>query len=72
LTDLIRAKQAGRKIQAPASPKTTNVVSLLDALRESAGQKPKAKAKPAASKPTAAKAPKSGAKAPATSRRKAS
>lgn len=40
LADLIKAKQAGRKIKAPATPKATNVVSLLDALRESAGQKP--------------------------------
>jgi DNA end-binding protein Ku len=56
LTDLIKAKQAGRKIKAPAAPKATNVASLLDALRESAGQKPKAtKAKPAARKSAAAK-----------------
>lgn len=48
LADLIRAKREGRKIKAPAAPKTRNVVSLLDALRESAGKKtaPKTKAAP--------------------------
>lgn len=38
LEDLIKAKQAGRKIKPPAQPKSTKVVSLLDALRESAGK----------------------------------
>jgi DNA end-binding protein Ku len=38
LEDLIKAKQAGRKIKPPPAPKSTKVVSLLDALRESAGK----------------------------------
>jgi DNA end-binding protein Ku len=56
LQDLIQAKLEGRKIKAPAQPKSTNVVNLLDALRESAGKaekpskasrkKPTAKARP--------------------------
>ena len=51
LTELIKAKQAGRKIQAPVQKTQPNVVSLLDALRESAGATSKAKAaKPAAKK----------------------
>ncbi len=69
LTDLIKAKQAGRQIKAPAPPKKGNVVSLLDALRESAG-KAAPPSKPAKQAAKSKSAPKRAAKAPA--RRKAS
>jgi DNA end-binding protein Ku len=43
LAELVKAKQEGREIKAPPPPQETKVVSLLDALRESAkaGGKPK-------------------------------
>lgn len=46
LKDLIRAKQEGKPIEPKPRPKQGNVVSLLEALRESAGvgKKPRAKA----------------------------
>lgn len=53
LKELIRAKQAGEPIKAKPQPKATNVVSLLEALRESAGVEGKTAAKPKA-KPKAA------------------
>ena len=36
LAEVVRAKQAGESVKARAPAKTTNVVSLIDALRESA------------------------------------
>lgn len=45
LVEVVKAKQAGRKIPARASrPRGDNVVDLLDALRRSAGAAPKGKA----------------------------
>jgi DNA end-binding protein Ku len=70
LAELIKAKQEGRKIEAPPAPKATNVVSLLDALRESAGQK-RETAKPAARKTSTAKSGKSAKPAAKAPRRKA-
>jgi DNA end-binding protein Ku len=51
LADLVKAKMEGRKIEAPKRAKQGNVVSLMDALRESAraagkGKAAKAKAAP--------------------------
>lgn len=46
LKELIRAKQAGETIKPKPRPKESNVVSLLEALRESAGVEKKAPAKP--------------------------
>jgi DNA end-binding protein Ku len=37
LAELVRAKQEGRKIQAPKLPQSTKVVDLMEALRRSAG-----------------------------------
>jgi DNA end-binding protein Ku len=48
LTELVKAKIAGREFKAPKPPKTTKVVDLMDALRKSAqasGGKPPAKSK---------------------------
>jgi DNA end-binding protein Ku len=59
LKELIRAKQAGETIKPKPQPKPSNVVSLLEALRESAGvaaKPPKAKPKSAAKGKPAAKA----------------
>lgn len=61
LAELVKAKMEGRPIEKPAEPEPTNVVSLMDALRQSAGAAGKApKKQPAASKAgrtkTAAKA----------------
>lgn len=39
LTELVRAKQEGRPIEAPKKPASTNVVDLMEALRQSAGVK---------------------------------
>ncbi len=46
LAEVVRAKQAGEPVKARAPAKATNVVSLIDALRQSAGGKisPAAKA----------------------------
>ncbi len=75
---LIKAKQAGKPVQAPKAAKPSNVVNLMDALRESLGRGAQAAAparkQPAAKKPAGrkaaapAKAGKPAAKAP---RRKA-
>lgn len=37
VADLIRAKQAGRPIQVSQTPRTSNVINLMDALRRSLG-----------------------------------
>jgi DNA end-binding protein Ku len=68
LVELLKAKQQGREIEAPAAPKPSNVVSLMDALRRSIdGDKGAAKAetapKPAPKPP--AKAKTTGADKPA-------
>ena len=57
LRALIKEKQKGkgRKVSAPDEPADTNVVDLMEALRNSLGKAP-AKAKPAAKKAPAAKA----------------
>ncbi|BBK41127.1 non-homologous end joining protein Ku [Allostella vacuolata] len=68
LAELIRAKKDGKPMPKPVERKAPNVVSLLDALRESAGAARKATGKkPAAKKPAARKATarKTAAKAPA-------
>jgi DNA end-binding protein Ku len=65
LRELIKAKEKGATVKAPAEPKSAEVVDLMEALKRSLGQspagerrKPAAKAgakKPAARKPTAKK-----------------
>ena len=47
LTDLIKAKQAGKPAPKPSEPRPSNVINLMDALRrsvkaEQTGSKPKA------------------------------
>ena len=51
LADLVRAKQQGKPIKPKAAVASTNVVDLMEALRQSAGVKPAAK-KPGAKKAT--------------------
>ncbi|MBS3651181.1 Ku protein [Pseudaminobacter sp. 19-2017] len=69
LAELVKAKIEGRKIEAPKPPKSTKVIDLMEALRQSAG----AAAKKAPAK-TAAKARSAGKEKPrhAPARRKAS
>jgi DNA end-binding protein Ku len=69
LAELVKAKIEGRKIEAPKPPKSTKVVDLMEALRQSAS----AAAKKAPAK-TAAKARSAGKEKPkhAPARRKAS
>jgi DNA end-binding protein Ku len=68
LKDLIRQKQSGKPIERPQEPKRSNVVNLMDALRQSLEQdKGVVRKKPAAPSSTHRRAP---AKRP--SRRKAS
>jgi DNA end-binding protein Ku len=55
LADLVRAKQQGKPIKPKAPVAATNVVDLMEALRQSAGAKPAAK-RPAAEKPAKASA----------------
>jgi DNA end-binding protein Ku len=55
LAALVRAKAEGRAIEKPAPRDAPRVVSLLDALRESAGRKAAAKKAPAKKKPAARK-----------------
>jgi DNA end-binding protein Ku len=38
LRDLIKAKKAGKAAPAPSTPKPSNVINLMDALRRSVGQ----------------------------------
>ena len=45
LAELVKAKQAGKKIEPPKREPESNVIDLMDALRKSAGKAP-AKAKP--------------------------
>jgi DNA end-binding protein Ku len=77
LMELIRAKQRGETIKAPAAPKRGQVIDLMAALRESAGvaaksgRKTAAKSKPAAKSKTAAKTKRKASTA-STTRRKAS
>jgi DNA end-binding protein Ku len=54
LAELVKAKMEGREIEIPAEPEPTNVVSLMDALRQSAGAAGEAapKKRAAASKST--------------------
>lgn len=64
LAELVKAKIEGREMERPAEPVPTNVVSLMDALRQSAGGTP-AKA-PAKKKAAGSKAERgAGKKAPA-------
>lgn len=59
LADLVKAKLAGREIKPPKPRREEKVVSLMDALRESAGKKtpakPKTATKTAAAKPRTSK-----------------
>jgi DNA end-binding protein Ku len=57
VSELVKAKLAGKAIKAPAKKKAGNVVSLLDALKASAGGESSAKA---AGKKTARRAPARG------------
>jgi DNA end-binding protein Ku len=64
LRALIKDKEKGRTVKAPAEPREAEVIDLMEALRRSLGQpgggerrKPAAKAKPAARKSAARKAP---------------
>ncbi|WP_313137504.1 non-homologous end joining protein Ku [Paracoccus jeotgali] len=66
LAELVKAKIEGRKIAAPKRAAPSNVVDLMQALRESAGAAGKAKAKPRKTK-AAAKTP---AKTPAKGKTK--
>jgi DNA end-binding protein Ku len=66
LAEVVRAKQEGRPLKAKAPVKTTNVVSLMDALRQSAGAKSsKAKTSPEPRAAKTASAGRRGAKAKA-------
>jgi DNA end-binding protein Ku len=68
LKELLKQKQAGKPIEAPQHPKQSNVVNLMDALRQSLQAEGGApKKKPASPSSTQRRAP---AKRP--SRRKAS
>ena len=65
LAELVKAKLEGRPIERPAEPEPTNVINLMDALRQSAGGAP---AKTAAKKKAAGSKAERGAgkaKAPA-------
>ncbi len=61
VVDLIRAKLAGKPLPAPAAPKPSNVVSLMDALKRSLeaekGGKARGSERKSASKSTARRAP---------------
>jgi DNA end-binding protein Ku len=73
LAEVVRAKQEGRPLRAKAPVKATNVVSLMDALRQSASaksSKAKKSPQPGTGKPTPAG--RRGAKAKPAARRKAS
>jgi DNA end-binding protein Ku len=50
LTELVKAKMEGRKIEVPKVPRPEKVVNLLEALRASAGMRKQAAAKGAAAK----------------------
>ena len=79
VTALIKAKQAGKPVPAPRGAKPSNVVSLMDALRESLGKGAKAAApsrkqpatKELAAHKTAVTRPKAGKSAAKVPRRKA-
>jgi DNA end-binding protein Ku len=63
LAELVKAKMEGRPMERPAEPEPTNVVSLMDALRQSAGAGAKAPAKKKAASSKAERG--AGKKAPA-------
>jgi DNA end-binding protein Ku len=66
LAEVVRAKQAGEPVKARAPAKMTNVLSLIDALRQSVGGKSSSRTKAAKSAPPNARAtrPKSARAAP--------
>jgi DNA end-binding protein Ku len=61
VVDLIRAKRAGKPVPAPAAPKPSNVVNLMDALKRSLevekGGKARGSERKSASKSTARRSP---------------
>jgi DNA end-binding protein Ku len=67
VVELIRAKRAGKPIEAPRPAKTGNVINLMDALRRSveAETKPERESKPAQARPIARRATKRATPAPA-------
>jgi DNA end-binding protein Ku len=72
LTELVRAKQEGRPIAAPKAPAASNVIDLMEALRQSAGSAPKAAGRKAAAKTAAGKQPAKKSRAAPSLARKAS
>jgi DNA end-binding protein Ku len=71
LAELVKAKTEGRKIEPPKTPKRTNVVDLMDALRESAGMIEKRAASKSAAKSHPARKKTAKGKAAHTARRAA-
>ncbi|MDB5543315.1 MAG: Ku protein [Hyphomicrobiales bacterium] len=68
VVELIRAKRAGKPIEAPRPAKSGNVINLMDALRRSveAESKDERESKPAQARPSARRATKRATPAPAT------
>jgi DNA end-binding protein Ku len=71
LAEVVRAKQAGEPVKARAPAKATNVVSLIDALRQGAGGKASARTKVAKPAPHKARATRSKSARTAPRRRAA-
>jgi DNA end-binding protein Ku len=68
--ELVKSKEAGRPaVEAPAAPRPSNVVNLMDALRKSIAAEERPAAKKAASKTSAERAPKSAKKARPSARK---
>jgi len=63
MIELVKSKETGRPVAAPEAPRPSNVVNLMDALRKSIAAEPPAASKKAASKTSAARAPKAAKKA---------
>jgi DNA end-binding protein Ku len=73
LKELIEKKRKGVKIEAPSAPSKSNVINLMDALRQSVNaDKTSGRSKPAARGKSPAPAKKKGRRAPAARHRKAS
>jgi DNA end-binding protein Ku len=67
--ELVRSKESGRPVAAPATPRPSNVVNLMDALRKSIASEQPAASKRAASKTGADRATAAPKKARSTGRK---